>query len=496
MKIKNLTKNWQMFGIILFLIMIPKLNAQDCDNSRLVIDQNFNQYNNQNLLYERNMADNDFPQVGGRTSGGNVRGLSSDFPQRNRVINGELRAEFTKNDASGRTGGFVFDSSFDGAEEATLEYKVKFADDFVWATGGKLPGLGGASTSNGSQPAGCTQNQNTIENAFSCRLMWRSNTAHTQPPYLIVYDYLPNRETRCGGNTRLGNLQLQRNTWYTVKQYLKLNTPGQENGILKMYIDGEQLVDLDDVMFRLSGKGSVRINSVVMHTYRGGNRSDDWWQSPQDDYIYFDDFKVWTNCSGNTDGGENQLPLISFNEPATQTLTVDEGHNLMVNVDASDPDGNIDHVKLYMNDTEIRQEVSAPYEWGHRDDLDEQLKNLSVGTYQIKAVATDNRGGQSEISFTLIVEESVLSVDEFETLDLKIKLYPNPVNDKVFISANNITTNPDLLIEINDLSGRTIKEISSNTRITEIDTSFLNTGIFLITVKNQKLRTSTLLIKK
>lgn len=353
MKTQNLFGIQKYKIIILFLLISIGIRAQDCNNSQLVIDQDFSQYNGENELYTRSMANNDFPNLGGRTSGGNVRGLSNDFPQRNRVINGELRAEFTKDDASGRTGGFVFDSSFDGVEEAVLQYRVKFADDFVWATGGKLPGLGGASTPNGAQPAGCTQNQNTIENAFSCRLMWRSNTAHTQPPYLIVYDYLPNRETRCGGNTRLGDLKLERNTWYTVKQYLKLNTPGQENGVLKMYIDGELLVDLDDVMFRLSGKGSVKINSVVMHTYRGGNRSDDWWQSPQDDYVYFDDFKVWTNCSDVTDNGENQLPVISFKEPTSQTVTLEEGNNLMVNVAASDPDGTIENVKLYMDNVEI-----------------------------------------------------------------------------------------------------------------------------------------------
>ncbi|WP_299604080.1 polysaccharide lyase [uncultured Aquimarina sp.] len=495
MKTPNLNKIWKHKIIIIFLLICTGIRAQDCNNSQLVVDQDFSQYNGENQLYTRSMANNDFPNLGGRTSGGNVRGLSNDFPQRNRVINGELRAEFTKDDASGRTGGFVFDSSFDGVEEAVLQYRVKFADDFVWATGGKLPGLGGASTPNGSQPAGCTQNQNTIENAFSCRLMWRSNTAHTQPPYLIVYDYLPNRETRCGGNTRLGDLKLERNTWYTVKQYLKLNTPGQENGVLKMYIDGELLVDLDDVMFRLSGKGSVKINSVVMHTYRGGNRSDDWWQSPQDDYVYFDDFKVWTNCSDATDNGENQLPVISFNEPTSQTVTLEEGNNLMVNVAASDPDGTIENVKLYMDNVEIREEVNPPYEWGHRDDLDEQLKNLVAGTYQMKAVATDNRGGTSEISFELVVEENVLSVDEFDASDLKIKIYPNPADNIIFIENEGNTTQA-IQIKINDVSGRTIKTITSNSSVIEINTSALSSGMFLMTVKSGKLSTSKLLVKK
>ncbi|MCK8524397.1 Ig-like domain-containing protein, partial [Aquimarina sp. D1M17] len=396
MKARSLTiNNWQVVLVVL-LSIICGANAQNCSNSRLVIDQNFSQYNGQNKLYTRSMANNDFPRVAGRTSGGNVRGLSNDFPQRNRVINGELRAEFTKNDASGRSGGFVFDSSFDGAEEATLEYRVKFANDFVWATGGKLPGLGGASTPNGSQPAGCTQNQNTVNNAFSCRLMWRSNRAHTQEPYLIVYDYLPNRETRCGGNTRLGNLKLQRNKWYTVKQYLKLNTPGQKNGILKMYVDGQKLVDQDDVMFRLSGKGSVKINSIVMHTYRGGNRTDPVWHSPQDDYAYFDDFKVWTNCTGGGGNTGNDKPTVAITSPNNSSY--DAGSDLSVTINANDPDGNIEKHEVFVNgnlvDTDGANYTPHP------------LTNIQAGNYTIKVVVTDNDGATAEDSTSFTVNSN------------------------------------------------------------------------------------------
>ncbi|WP_299188559.1 polysaccharide lyase [uncultured Aquimarina sp.] len=391
-------KTNRYFFLVSALLLLGNINAQNCNNSRLIFDQNFSQYNGENKLYTRNLANDDFPRVGGRTSGGNVRGLSNDFPQRNRVINGVLRAEYTKNDASGRTGGFVFDSSFDGVEEATLEYRVKFADDFVWATGGKLPGLGGASTPNGAQPAGCTQNQSTIQNAFSARLMWRSNKAHTQPPYLIVYDYLPNRETRCGGDTRLGDLKLQRNKWYTVKQYLKLNTPGQRNGILKMYIDGEKLVDLDDVVFRLSGKGSVKINSIVMHTYRGGNRTDDWWQSPQDDYTYFDDFKVWTNCSGNTGGGDNESPTVSLTNPSQNNQVFTLGETITLRANASDPDGDVDRVNFKVNGGYYDQDQTSPYTvtW----------TPTSAGTYTIGARAFEEgqEGLSTEVSRTVIVK--------------------------------------------------------------------------------------------
>jgi len=277
--------------------------AQNCNNGDLVINQSFSKYNNQNREYTLNMLRSDFPRVSPRTSG-EIRGIGGNWPQETRVINGELRAQYIRNAASGRKGGFLFDSSFPSTEEATLEYRVKFDKNFTWATGGKLPGLGGASSISGGLPAGCTQNQNTIQNAFSCRLMWRSNRAHTQKPYIIVYPYLPGRSTRCGGDIRVIN-DLKKDRWYTIKQYVKLNTPGRKNGILKMYVDGKVLVNLTNMEYRLPGKGNVKINSLIMHTYRGGNATDPVWWSPNTDYVYFDNVKVWTTCSGNSGGGGN-----------------------------------------------------------------------------------------------------------------------------------------------------------------------------------------------
>ena len=247
------------------------------------------------------MLNSDFPNVSARTSG-EIRGIGGNWPQETRVINGELRAQYIRNAASGRKGGFLFDASFAGSEEATLEYRVKFDKNFTWATGGKLPGLGGASTSTGGLPAGCTQNQNVIQNAFSCRLMWRSNRAHTQKPYLIVYPYLPGRDTRCGGNIRVFS-DLKKDRWYTIKQHIKLNTPGRKNGVLEMFVDGKRVVNLNNVEFRKAGKGNVKLNSLIMHTYRGGKADDPVWWSPNTDYAYFDNIKVWTKCNGNGGGG-------------------------------------------------------------------------------------------------------------------------------------------------------------------------------------------------
>ncbi|GAA4278327.1 Ig-like domain-containing protein [Aquimarina mytili] len=394
MKTKDLVINsWQIM-MVLILFIISGAQAQNCSNGSLVINQNFSQYNNQNKEYTLNMLRDDFKRVSARTSG-EIRGIGGNWPQETRVINGALRAQYIKNSASGRNGGFIFDSSFDGAEEATLEYRVKFDKNFTWATGGKLPGLGGASTNSGGIPAGCTTNESVNKNAFSCRLMWRRNRDHTQPPYIIVYPYLPNRDTRCGGNiTFIRNIK--KDKWYTIKQYIKLNTPGRKNGVLKMYVDGELKLEKNDVEYRLPGKGNVKINSLIMHTYRGGNRTDPVWWSPNTDYAFFDDVKVWTNCTGNSGGGGNQSPTVSITSPNQSNYNT--GSNVSVNINANDPDGNITKHEVFVNgnivDTDGANYTPHP------------IENLQEGNYTVKVVVTDNDGAKGEATKSFTVGNS------------------------------------------------------------------------------------------
>ncbi len=384
MKTKHqIINSWQIM-VVLILLVISGTKAQTCGNSRLIIDQNFSKYNGQNKEYSLNMLKDDFQRVSARTSG-QIRGIGGNWPQETRVINGALRAQYTKNAASARTGGFIFDSSFDGAEEATLQYRVKFDKNFTWATGGKLPGLGGASTSTGGIPAGCTTNQSVNNNAFSCRLMWRRNRDHTQPPYIIVYPYLPNRDTRCGGNiTFIRNIK--KDKWYTIKQYIKLNTPGRKNGVLKMYVDGELKLEKNDVEYRLPGKGNVKINSLVMHTYRGGNATDPVWWSPNTDYAYFDDVKVWTNCSESNNGGGNQPPTVSITSPNQNNYNT--GSDVLVKINTNDPDGSITKHEVFVNGTLVDTD-GANY-------TPHQIANVQAGSYMVKVVVTDNDGAIDE----------------------------------------------------------------------------------------------------
>lgn len=213
---------------------------------------------------------------------------------------------------------------------------------------------------------------------------------------------------------------------------------------------------------------------------------------------YYDEMRVATNLASalpsGSDSEENQLPSISFDAPSDDT-TVQQGYeNLLVTINATDPDGSIDNVKLYIDGNLIRQENVAPYEWGHGDFANELL-GLSVGEHVIMAEAKDNRNGVSRTSIQLIVEEEVLSIDEFDPNKLKVNVYPNPAIDKVFISETSFTASYTQ-VTINDLKGKTVKKMASRSRLIEMDISDLSSGFYLITIKGDKLNSTKLFIKK
>src|SRR6185503_19024226 len=99
-------------------------------------------------------------------------------------------------------------------------------------------------------------------------------------------------------------------------------------------------------------------------------------------------------------GGGNQAPSVGFQQPAAGAI-LPVGTDLYVQVQASDADGSISNVKLYLNTQLVRQEGIAPYEWGAATQNDPLLQNLVAGTYSLKAVATDNLGATKEATITI-----------------------------------------------------------------------------------------------
>jgi len=110
-----------------------------------------------------------------------------------------------------------------------------------------------------------------------------------------------------------------------------------------------------------------------------------------------------------TTSSGNALPVVTFIEPEDGD-TFPEGTDLYVKVEATDPDGSIRNVRLYINGDYIRKESIAPYEWGEgTNNNDPELQNLSVGQYELTAVAFDNSGDRTQESIFINVTASGLA---------------------------------------------------------------------------------------
>ncbi|MCA9130585.1 MAG: hypothetical protein KDB22_26030, partial [Planctomycetales bacterium] len=61
---------------------------------------------------------------------------------------------------------------------------------------------------------------------------------------------------------------LEKNRWYSVEQHIRLNTPGNADGILRAWVDGQLVFERNDILFRNTDE--LKIESVWMNVYHGG----------------------------------------------------------------------------------------------------------------------------------------------------------------------------------------------------------------------------------
>jgi len=170
-----------------------------------------------------------------------------------------------------------------------------FESGWQWNMGGKLPGFYGgdndqiATTCSGGQHAsGC----------WSARLMWREEGAGE------VYTYLPPgyaaNDVQCnvppfstcnptyGASVGRGAFHFQPGQWTTVSQRVRLNDPGQANGEIELFVDGQSTINVSGLVLCDSAAG--RFRGIQIQTFFGGSTAA--WASPQYQTAYFSDFSV------------------------------------------------------------------------------------------------------------------------------------------------------------------------------------------------------------
>jgi hypothetical protein len=173
-------------------------------------------------------------------------------------------------------------------EEIYFRYYLRLADDWNQTLqGGKLPGISGTygiagwggRRSNGS-------NGWSARGAFDLTIPKQNPLAGTTP--IGTYCYHADMKGNYGDIWLWQKGYrgfLENNRWYCLEQYLKLNTPGKKDGILRAWVDGQPAFEKTDIRFRLVDK--LKIEQIWMNVYHGGTKP-----SPYDQHLYVDNVVI------------------------------------------------------------------------------------------------------------------------------------------------------------------------------------------------------------
>lgn len=163
------------------------------------------------------------------------------------------------------------------ADRACLRYQVRFQPGFDFVKGGKLPGLYG-----GDGPTG--GDEVTGKNGFSMRFMWRKQGQGE------LYEYVANKDADYGESVGRGRWRFTPGQWVSVEQEIVLNDPDRDNGIARVWINGQPILEQQGIVYRTTE--DVHIDGLMFSTFFGGHGSD--WRTPRHQVVDFADFTLMT----------------------------------------------------------------------------------------------------------------------------------------------------------------------------------------------------------
>lgn len=286
--------NFTQYFLIICMVTSTSINAQmlfenSVDNSELGV------YTREELLPEwKTTSGNGFARRG---VGENrvaivqygVTGLAEDRC---------LKVKYPVNTHDSKANGAQWKTNLDGVyNELYMSYYVKFGENFGLDKIGKLPGFGG----------GVEYNDPNSDTEWSGRLMWREGGR------LQFYLKQPLSSLKQFDWPR--TFESERNQWYHIELHYRMNTPGINDGLMEAWLDGKFISRYTDITFR--DNNNVGITEMLFSTFFGGN---DAHEPTQDNYAYFDDFKVSESRIGFVE--PETLSLNSANQNSGEVFKV------------------------------------------------------------------------------------------------------------------------------------------------------------------------------
>ena len=228
--------------------------------------------------YCRDNAEQDFGDIVFKSPDCNRGTIRS--PNGNKV----LRVDYPKGGVGTKASGIQFKQRVTEGSKYELTYDIKFRDGFTFVKGGKLPGMCGGECYTGGKAAQARENCD----GWSARYMWREDGKGIA--YLYSCGASPEDTYAENIPMMLGDKQLkfEENTKYTVKQRIELNTGRNQNGVLKVWVNGKVVIDKKNVLYAQAGKAPV--DTFYFSTFFGGSSQE--WAPKKDVQIDYDNFKI------------------------------------------------------------------------------------------------------------------------------------------------------------------------------------------------------------
>tara|TARA_R110002096_G_scaffold111394_1_gene243122 strand:- start:9998 stop:10807 length:810 start_codon:yes stop_codon:yes gene_type:complete len=168
-------------------------------------------------------------------------------------------------------------------KEATLNYAVKFDEDFQFPITGKLHGLGPVNKVTGGNPM--------HPDGWSARITFSHDG-------LKPYVYHQHLKGQYGEGQPAPEFHFKKGVYYDLAIHVKVNTPATaSNGEVDIYANGEKIVSYGSLQLRAVESTETEINNFLFSTFHGGNTPKYAPKDSQGNYTtvvaWFDDFEVY-----------------------------------------------------------------------------------------------------------------------------------------------------------------------------------------------------------
>lgn len=214
---------------------------------------------------------------------------------------------------------------------------------------------------------------------------------------------------------------------------------------------------------------------------------------PSDAIIEYNNYKKYWY----TEPSEAETCKISINIPTEESEVKTDSSKVIkagkpLELEAIVSSGSVRNIKLYINDTLIRQENDAPYKWCYNDSIDPKLNHMKEGVYKIKFLADVNCSNHTvEKTISLVVKNHINNSEtNKDTLNQNIKIHPNPLKNNLIIDYAGDFSN--LEINLFDFSGRKTTNTITNNK--NIDVSNISAGLYIVSIKDTK--NNTIIFKR